>query len=52
LEDGAQCKRFKEYANVDGQAYDRGYQVGMQLRRARQDELKRYDWANDPNAGD
>jgi hypothetical protein len=27
--DGKALNRAKEYENVDGQAYDRGYQVGM-----------------------
>jgi hypothetical protein len=34
-EDGLALRRFKEYEKVDGQAYDRGYEVGMNERRAK-----------------
>jgi hypothetical protein len=31
--DGFEGRKFKEYDGVDGQAYDRGYEVGMNEQR-------------------
>jgi hypothetical protein len=31
---GWHLRKFKEFENVDGQAYDRGYEVGMNELRA------------------
>ncbi|MGB8902024.1 MAG: hypothetical protein WCC90_23485 [Methylocella sp.] len=44
--DGAEMRRFKEYENVDGQAYDRGYEVGLNLRRS-----EPRHWGDDPDIG-
>jgi hypothetical protein len=48
LEDGRALRNFKEYKNVDGQAYDRGYEVGMNEQRAKP---KFEHWGDDPDIG-
>jgi hypothetical protein len=35
-----------DYDGVAGQAYDRGAECAMRFQR---DEMRRYDWGNDPN---
>jgi hypothetical protein len=41
-------KKVKEYQNVDGQAYDRGYEVGMAEGRSK----PRYEhWGDDTDIG-
>jgi hypothetical protein len=57
--DGKKLRNFKEYDNVKGQAYDRGYEVGMHEHRTAQrqaaEELARlerqWEWAADGNVG-
>jgi hypothetical protein len=45
--DGKAGRQFKEYDNVDGQAYDRGYDLGVHLPKPRFEH-----WGNDPNIGE
>jgi hypothetical protein len=46
--DGFELLKFKEYENVDGQAYDRGYEVGMNESKP----VKKYEhWGEDPDIG-
>jgi hypothetical protein len=48
LEDGQQLRKFKEYDGVGGQAYDRGYEVGMH----EQTPKPRFEhWGDDPDIG-
>lgn len=54
--DGFYLRKFKEFENVDGQAYDRGYQVGMNdqknAKRAAAKRKPRFEhWGDDLNIG-
>jgi hypothetical protein len=46
--DGRALRRCKEYDGVDGQAYDRGYEVGMNEQRPKP---KFEHWGDDPDIG-
>ncbi len=46
--DGRDLRQFKEYDGVDGQAYDRGLQCGMQSRPTK---VKYEHWGDDPDIG-
>jgi hypothetical protein len=46
-EDEKALRRAKDYQNVDGQAYDRGYEVGMH------EPKRKYEhWGDDPTIGE
>jgi hypothetical protein len=49
-QDGWHLRKFKEFDGVDGQAYDRGYEVGMNELRAAKGGPKPH-WGDDPNIG-
>jgi hypothetical protein len=50
--DGIMLRKFKEYDGVDGQAYDRGYEVGMHESHPPEAKKIKYEhWGDDPDIG-
>jgi hypothetical protein len=45
--DGWHLRKFKEFGGVDGQAYDRGYEVGMNEQRTQPKQEPRH-WGEIP----
>jgi hypothetical protein len=46
--DGWHLRKFKEFENVEGQAYDRGYEVGMNELRAAKGGPRQPHWGDEP----
>jgi hypothetical protein len=51
--DGFELRKFKEFDGVEGQAYDRGYEVGMNEQRDAKRAKPKYEhWGDDSHIGE